>query len=113
MVARSTIGNVIADGVSGAAIGSTTDAAPQRGFPRLICYIEWVRADRTLARDLHRPSQVHGKCWCCSGALPKGRNFFAIKSEVNDHLRDLASNSREIANEHSPRCKRRHVEHRS
>jgi hypothetical protein len=76
--------------------------------------LRWmVRADRTLARDLHRPSQVHGKCWCCSGALSKGRNFFAIKSEVNDHLRDLASNSREIANEHSPRCKRRHVEHRS
>jgi hypothetical protein len=76
--------------------------------------LRWmVRADRTLARDLHRPSQVHGKCWCYSGALSKGRNFFAIKSEVNDHLRDLASNSREIANEHSPRCKRRHVEHRS
>jgi hypothetical protein len=41
MVATSTIGNVIADGVSAAAIGSTTDAAAQCGFARLMCYVGW------------------------------------------------------------------------
>jgi len=31
---------------------------------------------------------------------PKGKNFvFMIKSEVNDHLHDLASKSREVAND--------------